>query len=125
MADKALKYWTTSPNVFLVATSPSTEQVFGCISYRQIAEDTVQMHSLSVDNRARRQGIGHTLVKALLKIGRENGYKKLYLETTSPQHDAIKLYDKMNFYLRQEKKFGNFLLDALSGLNIVAYTHRL
>ena len=125
LADKALKYWTTSPNVFLVATSPSTGKVLGCTSYRQIAEDTVQMHSLSVDLGARRQGIGWKLVQGLVDIGRENGYKLLYLETTSAQLDAIKLYNRMNFDSRQDKKFGSFLLDVLSGLNIVAYTFRL
>ena len=31
---------------------------------------------------------------------------------------AIKPYDRLNFSVRQDKKFGNILYDALSGLNI-------
>ena len=125
MADKALKFWTTSPNVFLVAVSPSTDQVLGCISYRQIAADTVEMHRLSVESKARGLGIGPKLAKALFDTAKKNGFKQLYLETSSPQIPAIKLYDRMNFSLRQDKKFGMWLFDALSGLNIVAYTYRL
>ena len=125
MADKALKYWTTSPNVFLVAISTSTQQVLGCISYRQIAADMVEMHRLSVDSKARGLGVGWNLAKSLFDTAKENGYKKLYLETSSAQIPAIKLYDRMNFSTRQDKKFGTLSLDALSGLNIVAYTYRL
>ena len=125
MADKALKFWTTSPNVFLVALSTSTGQVLGCISYRQIAADTVEMHRLSVDIKARGLGVGWKLAKALFETAKENGYKKLYLETSCAQIPAIKLYDRMNFHVRQDKKFGDFLFDALSGLNIVAYTYIL
>ena len=125
MADKALKYWTTSPNVFLVAISTSTQKVLGCISYRQIAADMVEMHRLSVDSKARGLGVGWKLAKSLFDTAKENGYQKLYLETSSAQIPAIKLYDRMNFSTRQDKKFGTLLLDALSGLNIVAYTYRL
>ena len=125
MADKVLSYWTTPPNVFLVATSCSTQQVLGCISYRKIEEDSIQMHSLSVDQKFRRSGVGRKMVQALIDIGRENGYKIMYLETTSAQLGAIELYSRMDFSLKEEKKFGNFLYDALSGLNLVAFTYKL
>ena len=125
MADKVLSYWTTPPNVFLVATSCSAQQVLGCISYRKIEEDSVQMHSLSVDPNFRRCGVGRKMVQALIDIGRENGYKIMYLETTSAQLGAIELYSRMDFSLKEEKKFGNFLYDALSGLNLVAFTYKL
>ena len=125
MADKALTFWTTPPNVFLVATSSSTKQVLGCISYRKIAEDTVEMHRLAADSKARGLGVGLKLVKALFETAKENGFKKLYLETSSPQLAAINIYDRMNFSVREDKKFGVFLYDLLSGLNIVAFTYKL
>ena len=85
----------------------------------------VEMHRLSVDSKARGLGVGWQLAKSLFDTAKENGYQKLYLETSSAQIPAIKLYDRMNFSTRQGKKFGTLLLDALSGLNIVAYTYRL
>ena len=123
MADKPLKFWTTPPNVFLVATSSSSEKVLGCISYRQIAANTVEMHRLSVDTHARGLGIGRKLVQALFDTARQNGYKMLYLETSSAQFDAVKLYDRMDFKSREEKKHGVFLFDLLFAINIIAYTY--
>ena len=49
----------------------------------------------------------------------------MYLETTSAQLGAIELYSRMDFSLKEEKKFGNFLYDALSGLNLIAFTYKL
>ena len=125
MADKALKYWTTPPNVFLVATSSSSEKVLGCISYQQIAENTVEMHRLSVDTHARGIGIGWKLVQTLFDTARQNGYKMFHLQTTTAQFDAIKLYDRTDFNSRQEKKFGVFLVDALTAINIIAYKYKI
>ena len=125
MADKALVFWTTPPNVFLVAASSSTDKALGCISYREIAADTVEMHRLSVDSKARGLGVGWRLVKALLNTAQEKGYEKLYLETSSAQIPAIRLYDSLDFMTREDKKFGMFFYDALSGLHIVAYTYKL
>ena len=125
MADKALIFWTTPPNAFLVATSSATDIVLGCISYREIAADTVEMHRLAVDSKARGLGVGWRLVKALLETAKESGYQKLYLETSSAQIPAIKLYDRLDFSTREDKQFGMLTYDALSGLHIVAYTYKL
>ena len=40
MKDPELKFWTTKPNVFLIAVHEETKKVVGCISYREIASDT-------------------------------------------------------------------------------------
>ena len=65
------------------------------------------------------------MVQALFDIGRKNGYKMMFLETTSAQLAAIELYSRMDFSLKEEKKFGNLLYDALSGLNLVEFTYKL
>ena len=62
MRDPALEFWTTPPNVFLVATNTSG-MVVGCISYRIITPDTVEMHRLTVDSKSRGLGIGRKLVQ--------------------------------------------------------------
>ena len=47
MKDKTLKFWTTPPNVFLVATAPILPNVIlGCISYQEINPTTVEMNRL-------------------------------------------------------------------------------
>ena len=60
MKDPDLKFWTTPPNVFLVALSEDSQKVVGCISYRKIASDTVEMHRAAVDINT--QGANHLLV---------------------------------------------------------------
>ena len=40
MKDPDLKFWTTKPNVFLIAVHKETKKVVGCISYREIDSDT-------------------------------------------------------------------------------------
>ena len=40
MKDPDLEFWTTKPNVFLIAVHEDTKKVVGCISYREIASDT-------------------------------------------------------------------------------------
>ena len=40
MKDPDLKFWTSKPNVFLIAVHEETKKVVGCISYREIDSDT-------------------------------------------------------------------------------------
>ena len=68
MKDVELKYWTTQPNLFLVAETESG-RIVGCISYRQITPNTVEMHRLSVHSNYRKLGIGRKLLETLINIG--------------------------------------------------------
>ena len=97
MQDKELTFWTTPPNKFLVATDSTSGRVLGCISYRKIAEDTVEMHRLSVDPNCRGLGLGQKLVQELLSTAKQNGFTSMCLETSSSQKSAIKLYERMGF----------------------------
>lgn len=122
MSDELLSFWTSPPNVFLVATS--SEKVVGFISYRQINPTTVEMHRLNVDLAFRGLGIGSLLVQALKKTAKQKGYQVMYLETTSSQKNAIKLYGKTFQYLR-DIEFDHPFYKYVSGLNYVAYISRL
>ena len=135
MADKSLKFWTESPNVFLVAISSRSQLVLGSIAYEQITSDTIELGRLSVDPKNRGLGIGWKLTQHLINTARENGYKKLYVETTSPQFEAINLYRKFNFTSlgKKECKISdlnlfsnqNQTLVTLCGFCIVAFSYKL
>ena len=124
MKDQELKFWTTKPNVFLVATTDSGK-IVGCISYRQINTDTVEMHRLAVDGEFRKLSIGQKLVQALIDTAKENGYDVLYLETSNAQMNARRLYERMNF------KFLHYMglewpgLDYVTGIKVCAYLMNL
>lgn len=129
MADADLKFWTTPPNAFLVATSDTSGDILGCISYRQINPTTVEMHRLQVDPNVRGLGIGRKLVQTLMDIARDEGYETVYLETTSPQFEAINLYTKMGFqflrYCPYQVPIQHILGCATGGLETLAFTHKL
>ena len=124
MKDPSLEFWTTPPNVFLVAATESGK-IVGCISYRQIKNDTVEMHRTSVHNEFRNLGIGRKLVQALIDTAKENGYDVLYLETSNAQMNARRLYERMNF------KFLHYMglewpgLDYVTGIKVCAYLMNL
>ena len=125
MADTELKFWTTHPNVFLVATSVSSGKVLGNISYRQLNSTTVEMHRLAVNSDFRGLGVGRKLVQKLLDTAKENGYETMYLTTSTPSFSAIKLYEKMGFKFLRYNDFEASFLGKFTGLKILAYTQRL
>ena len=85
MKDKSLKFWTTPPNVFLVATAPILPNVIlGCISYQEINPTTVEMNRLAVDSGFRGMKIGRKLVQSLIDVAKENGCENMYLVTSGP-----------------------------------------
>ena len=96
MKDPELKSWTTLPNIFLVATTDSGK-VVGCVAYKQINLDTVELGRNSVDKEFRQLGIGQKLVQTVLKTAKDNGYKTVLVSTSMAQLGARKLYEKMNF----------------------------
>ena len=96
MKDPQLKSWTTLPNIFLVATTDSGK-VVGCIAYKQVSLDTVELGRNSVDKEFRRLGIGQKLLRTVLTAAKDNGYKTVLVSTSIAQLNAQKLYEKMNF----------------------------
>ena len=95
MKDKELKFWTTEPNRFLVASSH--DQVLGCVAYKVLQTDTVEVNRLSVRKGARGRGLGRRLMEALIQCARENGYSRFYLTTGTANESAIELYKRMGF----------------------------
>ena len=122
MKDSHLNYWTKYPNVFFVALSES-EQVVGCIAYQRKSPDTVEMNRCSVDSKSRGLGIGKKLVNALELHAKQQGFEYMYLETSIPQVDAMKMYEKLGFqflrYLEQP------VLDLVFGKSAKIYEKKL
>ena len=131
MKDKNLKFWTTPPNVFLVATAPILPNVIlGCISYKEINPTTVEMNRLAVDSGFRGMKIGRKIVQSLIDVAKENGYGNMYLETSGPygtKWDALYLYEKMNFkYLRNMQfSWPGCIFGCFTSIRVVSYIYRI
>ena len=124
MKDPGLKFWTTEPNIFLVAALDSGK-VIGCISYQKISPDTVEMHRLSVDSNYRGLGVGKKLVLALSEKAKEYGFKTMYLETSNAQLDAIRLYNNIGFQFVGQQKIEYWILDHITGLKVFGFSKEL
>ena len=121
MKDPQLKSWTTLPNIFLVATTDSGK-VVGCIAYKQVNLDTVELGRNSVDKEFRRLGIGQKLLRTILKTAKDNGYETVLVSTSIAQLHAQKLYEKMNFEFDCFKpSLFHPIFTYLTGLKAVEY----
>ena len=121
MKDPQLKSWTTLPNIFLVATTDSGK-VVGCIAYKQVNLDTVELGRNSVDKEFRRLGIGQKLLRTILKTAKDNGYETVLVSTSIAQLHAQKLYEKMNFeFVCSKPTQFHPIFTYLTGLKAVEY----
>ena len=126
LKDPELKFYTQSPNVLLMAKLTDTQQVIGFISYIEMDEETVKMRRLNVHPDFRGLKLGWKLVVELMTKAKNNGYTKMYVNTSSPNIAAQKLYLKMGFQpLDLTLCFENTLVDLCTGLFDVAYIKQL
>jgi GNAT superfamily N-acetyltransferase len=73
------------------------QQAAGCVALRQIDEQTCEMKRMFVDTRLHGKGIGRELAKAVIGEARKIGYKKMLLDTSIRQVEALTLYQSMGF----------------------------
>ena len=129
MGDKELMFWTTQPNCFLVATLPSnSDKVVGCVSYKSIGSDTVEVNRMSVSGDARGLGLGRKLMEAVFDRAKKDGFSHVYLTTSNGQATAIRLYRKIGF-----KEIGRVGLETpiskylvpINGLQVFEFLYEL
>ena len=127
MQDEELKYWTTYPNVFLVAESKESGRTLGFVAYSQMTSDTVELNRLSVHQDFRGLKIGEKLVTRLIEIAKNNGYNTMYLDTSEPQIAGRRLYEKLGFeHLRfMPMMVYGIEIGLICGLKDVAFIKRL
>ena len=113
--------------MFFVAKSNESGRILGCISYRQITTDTVEMQRLSVDKEFRRLKIAKKLVHVLFKTVKENGYDTIYLETSEPQIEARQFYEKIGFQYLHSLPIVllGIRFDILCGFKDLSYIKRI
>ncbi len=70
----------------------------GCIALHQIDTTTCEMKRMFVKPEFRGQGIGDTLVSAILQSAQQKGYKRMVLDTLDRLQAAIYLYKRYGFF---------------------------
>jgi len=62
-----------------------------------LPEDTCELVKMYLRPEARGLGLGKTLIKKALEFARQNGYRKVYLETMPELRKAMKIYEQFGF----------------------------
>ena len=94
LADFAKKY--TDPNGRLLVCIENNK-VVGMVVYHHYDNSCCEMKRLYVKNKYRGQKIGEKLIRELLKLAKNDGYKEMVLDTIKPLQEAIHLYKKLGF----------------------------
>lgn len=84
-------------------------QPVGCVAFYQHNETRCEMKRLYVKDQYRHLKIGEMLVNKLLDLAKEDGYKKMVLDTITPLTAAIHLYHKVGF--KETKPYYNNPMD--------------
>ena len=72
-------------------------KIAGTISLRKIREDAGEIKRLYIKPEFRGNKLGNLLMNEVIKISKENEFRKLYLDTANFMSSAISLYQKYGF----------------------------
>lgn len=75
-------------------------EVVGTVAYQRYDAETAEIKRLYVNSNCRGLGIANKLLNTIIEEIKENGYKKLYLETWIQLESGRKFYEKNGFVLR-------------------------
>lgn len=69
----------------------------GCVGAQRLDEESCEMKRLFVAPVARGSGAGRALAEAVIARARDLGYRRMYLDTSVRQTEAIGLYRSLGF----------------------------
>ena len=72
-------------------------EIAGTISLRKIREDAGEIKRMFVKPKFRGKKLGNLMVEKVISISEENGFSKLFLDTSLFMSSAVSLYKKFGF----------------------------
>ena len=72
-------------------------EIAGTISLRKIREDAGEIKRMYVKPKFRGKKLGNLMVEKVISISEENGFSKLFLDTSRFMSSAVSLYKKYGF----------------------------
>lgn len=71
--------------------------VKGSVAIRRFSEDTAELKALYLAEELRGKGFGHKLFDTAITYAREQGYRRVVLDSMKSYEDARRLYDRYGF----------------------------
>lgn len=94
------------------------QQVVGCVAFRPIDDHTCEMKRLFVKPGLRSLKLGRQLVESICHQAREQGYRKMLLDTLPSMKAAIKIYESFGFKPVEPYVFNPFEGAMFLGLDL-------
>lgn len=92
LLDKATVTLYEDIQEFLVAQRATDSRVVGCGALHVMWEDLAEIRTIAVDEEFQGEGIGHSIVEALLARAREVGVRRVFVLTF-----AVKFFGRLGF----------------------------
>ena len=90
--------YTPPDGAFLLALqSDRSDRFVGCVALRKCSDRTCEMKRLYVGPDQRSQGIGRSLVEAIIAAAARLGYERMLLDTVPSMQAARRLYASLGF----------------------------
>ncbi|KAM5250227.1 putative N-acetyltransferase 8B isoform 4-T5 [Hipposideros larvatus] len=126
MSDITKFYMSERGSCFWVAESEG--QVVGTVGARPFEESSLckkqlQLFRLSVALERRGEGIAKALVRTVLQFARDQGYSEVVLSTTTIQHSAVALYQRLGFH-KAHQHFHSKMW-ALMSISVIQFSYPL
>lgn len=93
------------------------EQIIGTVALKRLNDDCCELKALYLLEQYHKNGLGYRLLKTAIEKARQNGYKKMYLDTLSTSRNAIALYEKAGF-VRTQRYNANDTADVFMELKL-------
>lgn len=126
MSDITKFYMSESGSCFWVAESEG--QVVGTVAAKPFEESSLckkqlQLFRLSVAMERRGEGIAKALVRTVLQFARDQGYSEVVLDTSTIQHSAVALYQRLGFH-KAHQHFHSKIW-ALMSISVIQFSYPL
>lgn len=93
------------------------EHIIGTVALKRLSDEGCELKALYLLEQYHKNGLGYRLLKTAIEEARQNGYKKMYLDTLSTSKNAIALYEKAGF-VRTQRYNANYAADVFMVLKL-------